>query len=87
MYYNDVFGGPGALGMVHNRVFLQTWDTARGQHLVVLIHTQGLSSQIFYWERLTVTHTSCAINQHIFHSGGGVLRDYLLSQGLLKENV
>lgn len=49
MYYTDVSGGPGALGMVHNRVFLQTWDTARGQHLVVLIHTQGLSSQIFYW--------------------------------------
>lgn len=49
MYYSDVFGGPGALGMVHHRVFLQTGDTAGGQHLVVLIHTQGLPSQIFYW--------------------------------------
>lgn len=52
----DVFGGPGAFGMVHNRVFLQTRDTTGRQDLIVLVHTQGLPSKILHWKSLTETH-------------------------------
>lgn len=63
VHYSDVFWRPGALGMVHHRVFLQTRNTTGGQHLIVLVHTQGLPSQIFNWDGLTATHTSYAIKQ------------------------
>lgn len=52
----DVYGGPGAFGMVHNRVFLQTRDTTGRQDLIVLVHTQGLPSKILHWKSLTETY-------------------------------
>lgn len=54
----DVFRRPGAFGMIHNRVFLQTRDTTGRQDLIVLVHTQGLPSEILHWKSLTETYES-----------------------------
>lgn len=49
VYHSDVFGGSGALGVVHYGVSLHTGDAAGRQHFIVLIHTQRLPAQVLHW--------------------------------------
>lgn len=53
-------------GVIYNSISLRTRDATGGQDLVILVHTEGLPTQVLYRQGLTVTqHRKSAIYSFI----------------------
>ncbi len=58
VHHSNVSGGGGASAIEHQWVCIQTGDTTPWHQLLILLHTQRLSSQVLNRKSVTATHTT-----------------------------